>query len=212
MGENHEKESDSSFISVLHHQNERSWLQDNLIYATSKNNYTFTALEDNLFLPRGSYIGDDGLPVMFIASDFIGKITLMNKVMNGLGATASVVGEGIVLWSFRDDFGVLKKVRLNAYCVPANKARFFSPQFYFQQEAGSTFSMNVDESVFNFSNGGVLSFKYSGSLLPIAHASMHIQTSSAGYLASIGRKNIFKAQEELLLWHATLGHYNITNM
>ena len=220
--ENHEKESDSDFISVFHHQHVKPWLHDNLVYETSKNNCAFTALEDNLFLPRRCYKEDDGVLVIFesgcthavtsFVSDFIGKITPLNKLMNGLGATTSVLGEGNVLWSFRDDFEVLNKLRVNAYHVPASKVRLFSLKFDFQQDAGNTCLRNADGTVFAFVIEGGLCFKYSGPLVPIAHASIQIQTSSAGYLASTGRKNISKAQEELLLWHATLGHYNITNM
>jgi len=92
--------------------------------------------------------------------------------MNGLGATANVVGEWTILWSFRDDFGVIQKVRVKAYHIPASKVRLFSPQFYFQQEGGGTFSMNVEGSIFPFARGGVFSFEYSGSMLPIAHASI----------------------------------------
>ena len=35
--------------------------------------------------------------------------------------------------------------------------------------------------------------------------------SPAGYLSSTPCKNIPRAHEELLLWHATFGHYNIAN-
>ena len=71
--------------------------------------------------------------------------------------------------------------------------------------------MNVKGSVFTFAKGGTLTFEYAGSMLPISHASIQTQEASVGYLASTGQKNISKAQEELLHWHATLGHYNITN-
>ena len=49
-------------------------------------------------------------------------------------------------------------------------------------------------------------------MLPIAQASIITQQPSPmGYLASTGSKNISKAQEELLLWHSTFGHYNMAN-
>ena len=35
--------------------------------------------------------------------------------------------------------------------------------------------------------------------------------SAAGYVGSTGRLNISMAQEELLLWHSILGHYNMYN-
>ena len=142
----------------------------------------------------------------------MGTIKPVNKVMNGLGATANITGEGTFLWKFRDDFRINKSIKVKAYLVPASKVRLFSPQFYFRSEGGGEFTMNMKRSTFRFANGGTLSFEYSSSMLPIAKASILKEViSPAGYLASTGCKNISKAQEELLLWHATFGHYNIAN-
>ena len=62
----------------------------------------YTALEDDLFMPKGYYTTEkDGIPVIFdsgcthavapVKTDFIGKITPINKLMNELGATIRVV-------------------------------------------------------------------------------------------------------------------------
>ena len=72
--------------------------------------------------------------------------------------------------------------------------------------------------VFTFVSGKTLTFEYSsGSLLPIANAlSKPVLTPSGFYNttnwagASTGKLNISKAQEELLLWHGILGHYDIS--
>lgn len=60
---------------------------DNLI------NCAFTALEDDLFPPRGYYARIDDVPIIFdsrcthtvtpFITDFIGRITLVDKRMNG---------------------------------------------------------------------------------------------------------------------------------
>ena len=71
--------------------------------------------------------------------------------------------------------------------------------------------MNVDGSTFTFKGGGTLSFKYDNSALPIARGSISKLPSSAVYLVSTAQANVSKAQEELLMWHATLGHYNIAH-
>ena len=71
--------------------------------------------------------------------------------------------------------------------------------------------MNVEGSTFTFHKGGVLSFQYANSRLPIAMASVLPSPSASGYLASTCRMNISKTQAELLLWYSTLGHYNIAN-
>ena len=131
--------------------------------------------------------------------------------MNGLGATAKITGEGTVIWKLRDDFGVMKRLRVKAYLVPASKVGLFSPQAYFYDQGGGEFTMNVTGNTFKFANGGTLSFKYSGSKIPIAVGSIDKEHSVCGYLGSTNQKNISKGQEELLLWHATFGHYNIAN-
>ena len=98
----------------------------------------YTALEDDLFVPKGYYSNEGGgIPVIFdsgcthalspFESDFVGDITPINKLMNGLGATVNVVGVGTVGWSFRDDYGVMRRVLVKAYIVPASKVRLFSP-------------------------------------------------------------------------------------
>ena len=88
---------------------------------------------------------------------------------------------------------------MKAYLVPASKVRLFSPQAYFIQENGGSFSMDKEGTLFSFANGGTLTFKYANSSLPIAYTSIVKPPSSIGYLASTGRTNISKAQEELLL-------------
>ena len=103
----------------------------------------YTALEDDLFVPKGYYTNEkDGIPVIFdsgcthamapVKTDVIGKITPTNKLMNGLGATVRVVGVGTVGWSFKDDYRVMRKVLVKAYLVPTSKVSLFSPQQYFK--------------------------------------------------------------------------------
>ena len=46
------------------------------------------------------------------ASNFINKLTLVDKLMKGLDATAKVVGEGIINWNFRYDYGVLQRLQI----------------------------------------------------------------------------------------------------
>ena len=189
---------------------------------TSSSCYAFTALENDLFLTKGYYSGEGDVPIIFYSgcthavtpfkSDFVGKITPVNKLMNGLGATVTVVGEGTVQWGFRDDFGVLRILRVNAYLVPVSKVRLLNPQSYFQQKDGESFSMSMKGIVFTFAKGWTLTVQYSSSILSISHAFIQTQVSSVGYLASTGQKNISKAQEDILLWHATSGHYNIANI
>ena len=102
-----------------------------------QDNCAFTALDKDLFSPLGLYAGEDGKPIIFglgctlavtpYMSDFIGRIKPMQKTMNDLGATAKVVGEGTVMWCFKDDYGVTKRVKVKAYHIPVSKVIQFSP-------------------------------------------------------------------------------------
>ena len=47
--------------------------------------------------------------------------------MNVLGATIKISGIGVVGWNFRDDYGVMRKVLVNAYHVPESRVRIFIP-------------------------------------------------------------------------------------
>ena len=51
--------------------------------------------------------------------------------MRGLGATATVTGEGYVEWNFRDDYGVKQTLKVKALLVPSSRVRLFIPQDYF---------------------------------------------------------------------------------
>ena len=92
----------------------------------------------------------------------------------------------------------------------------FSPQSYFIQEGKSSFHLTRDETVFTFSLGKHLIFSYTkGSRLPTAYGEVEKKNDPlTGYLSlsTSGRLNISKSQEELLLWHSILGHYDIKNI
>ena len=70
-----------------------------------------------MFLLLGMYVGSrEKIPIVFDSEcsiavipckdDFCGPITTVNRIMIRLGANAQVVGEGLVEWVFRDDYGV----------------------------------------------------------------------------------------------------------
>ena len=106
------------------------------------------------------------------------------KLIN-LCAAVNVVGEGTIGWSFRDDYGVKKKVQVKAYLVPASKVILFSPQAYFIQGNGGSFSMDKDWSLFHFTKGGTLTFRYASSSSPIAYDNIVKPPNASGYLATI---------------------------
>ena len=82
----------------------------------------------------------------------------VQKLTNGLGGTAKVLGEGGFMWNLKDDYGVTQRVKVKAYHIPARKVRVFSPQSYFQQEKKDLLTMNVDISSSTFASSANLSF------------------------------------------------------
>ena len=76
--------------------------------------------------------------------------------MIGLSSTAQVEGEGMVNWSFYDDYGVIQHVKVQAYYIPSSTVRLFSPQHYFKQEKGGNFRMDNEGCVFTFASGKTL--------------------------------------------------------
>ena len=90
-----------------------------------------------------------------------------------------------------------------------------SPQSHFVQEGGGSFTFTKNGTTFTISSGKNLNFSYTkGSRLPTAYGKIKTGSSVlAGYLSlsSSGSLNISKYQEELLLRHSILGHYDIIN-
>ena len=99
--------------------------------------HCFTALEDDLFAPSGFYIANGDKPIVFDSGcsiavtphleDFGGEIKKVQKTMTGLSSTAQVEGEGMVNWSFYDDYGVIQHVKVKANYIPSSTVRLFSP-------------------------------------------------------------------------------------
>ena len=97
----------------------------------------YTAVHDDFFISTGYHSNPSDISITFDSGcttsvtphedDFIGLIKRINKKMQGLGATATVTGEGIVKWKFRDDYGVEQTVAVKALLVPSSQVRLFSP-------------------------------------------------------------------------------------
>ena len=58
---------------------------------------------------------------MLYALSFINKITPVDKLMNGLGATSKVIGEDVINSNLRYDYVLLHRIQFKAYHVPSKK-------------------------------------------------------------------------------------------
>ena len=106
-------------------------------------NFGYAALNTDVFNPVGIYTQTNGIPVIFNsectvvviphATDFVNKITPVNRLMNGLVTTEKVIGEEMINWNFRDNYKVFQRIDVKVYQVPLSKVRVFNPQQYFHQ-------------------------------------------------------------------------------
>ena len=113
----------------------------------------FTEVEEDVFDPKGHYLNTDDIPIVFDSgctvavnphkADYVGKIKSVNKSITGLSSHFKVEGEGTVLRSFYDDYGVLQRVQIKVYYIPTSNVRLFSPQSYFRQVNGGSFMLNA---------------------------------------------------------------------
>ena len=128
-------------------------------------------------------------------------MTSETKTIQGLGTTVQVQGEEKVRCIFKDDYGLSQEVYIKAYYIPTSSVRLFSPQSYSIQEQSGGFSLDKDGSIFTFTSGKTLTFKYSNkSRFQIANASL-MKTIPSEFLnatpalPSSGKLNILAAQE-----------------
>ena len=146
---------------------------------------------------------------------FIKPPTTVQKTMNGLSSVTSVEGEGMVEWNFLNYYGISQIIKVRTFNVPASRVRLFSPQEYFKTTQAGSFTLNADVYNFQFDNKSTLTFNYSVDTgLPVAQATKPERWDNKGLIGylctSSSRKlNISNTQEEILLWHNILGHYDI---
>ena len=112
------------------------------------------------------------VPINLYKDVFVGKITNVKNNIKGISSTVKVEGEGTVLWSFYDDYGVTQHVQVHAYYIPASPMRLFIPQHYFRQEKGGNCRLDADGCVFTFASNKTLTFIYSKE----SHLPMSLET------------------------------------
>ena len=127
--------------AVLHRGDFSFMMEDNILQTCD---HCYTALDNDLFLPKGYYVGNDGVPIIFDTGysisviphkqDFVDTIRPMNKLMTGLSSKAEIKGAGEVKWEFIDDSGISHTILVKTYYILSSSARVLSPQFYFQIE------------------------------------------------------------------------------
>eukprot|EP00536_Pseudo-nitzschia_multiseries_P011681 jgi/Psemu1/29682/gm1.29682_g len=151
--------------------------------------------------------------------------------MEGLtGNKAEVIGEGVVSWDIEDYNGIKETLTTEAYFIPKVTIRLFSRQSYIQYQRKTN---NVDSNLpIMLTEQGLQphTFRRKGALVHRASKSDCFQNlfdgfCSFGYLRTFvglptkvdtsstvykrDNWNLSPAQQELLLWHQRLGHFNL---
>ena len=85
--------------------------------------------------------------------DFEDTLISVAKIMQGLGASSQVHGEGRFNWVFKDNYSVTQEINIKAYYIPTSPVILFSPQRDFMQEKSGRFSLDKDGSGFTFTSG-----------------------------------------------------------
>lgn len=160
-----------------------------------------------------------------VRGDFIGNLEPATDIsLNGLTGKAAVIGTGMVEWTIRDLFGVVRSIKTKAYFVPDAPIRLFSPQKLFQEKSEGSLLITSRIAELKLPEGDTLTFPFnSGSNLPLMLPALKankigvlfedfqtlrdpVQTFNLLSVADETNQNLTAAQKELLQWHWRLGH------
>ena len=166
-------------------------------------------------------IWDSGasISISSFRSDFVGPINKppFHIRLQGIAKGLTIQGVGHVAWSFMDNHGMLRTLKLPAYYVPGATARLLSttsllqayPNEYIQQESGRLIlSGNLSDNLVGIevltdprSNLHIAN-AYDSSVSDTVHSAFTVALSTT----SARNANLNPAEKELLRWHLRLGH------
>ena len=169
-------------------------------------------------------IWDSGasLSITNSASDFIGPILPMPDLkVKGIANRMKATGRGYVLWSFLDDGGKIRSLKLPAYLVPKIGVRLLSTQSLLQTYDGEKIIQDGKTMVLTGMPESQDRTKVTIVINPINNLPMTygydkrevIRSSQA--LTSIvsttseQNTNLSEPQKELVRWHYRLGHLSL---
>jgi hypothetical protein len=169
-----------------------------------------------------------------VRSDFVGEIhSCDTRDLQGISSSTKVVGKGLVEWTVRDVFGVIRRIRTEAYYVPDASIRLFSPQKYFQEQEAGEYVCDSKRATLKLADGSTLEFPFNrGSNLPLmlpdvnkSPVGLSFEEQNAMFardannmfisradlsVADETNQNLTASQRELLKWHWRLGHANFS--
>jgi hypothetical protein len=153
-------------------------------------------------------------------SDFVGPLEVppIGIKLQGIAKGLTIQGIGHVAWSFVDNSGMLRTLKVPAYHVPGATARLLSTNSLLQTYPGETIHQMGDRLVLSGSKEndvrGVEILTEPQSNLPVGFAydapffSKTVSSAFDVVLTTTSERNInlSAAEKELLRWHHRLGH------
>jgi hypothetical protein len=170
---------------------------------------------------RFPVIWDSGASISISShlSDFVGPLssTPTGIRLQGIAKGLSIHGVGHVAWSFVDNKGMLRTLKLPAYHVPRAIARLLSTTSLLQQHPSETIQQFSDRLIssgnkkLGTSGIEILTDPRTNLHVGVAYdntapSSIHAAFSAAISTTSASNANLSATEKELLRWHFRLGH------
>jgi hypothetical protein len=152
-------------------------------------------------------------------SDFVGPLepTPLSMKLQGIARGIRIKGVGHVAWSFVDDTGMLRTLKVPALYVPEASTRLLSTNELMEVYKPETIKHDLDRLYFNGNqSAGVNGIEILRDPTTNLHVGMaydhsapgkvHAAFNSAISVTSAHNINLSPAEKELVLWHNRLGH------
>ena len=164
-------------------------------------------------------IWDSGASISIspVQSDFVGPLTPapVGIRLQGIAKGLSIKSVGHVAWSFVDNKGMLRTLKVPAYRVPGATARLLSTTSLLQQYPEESITQLADRIILSGSKSvsgiEILTDPKSNLHMGLAYDSTAPDTIASAFSAAISttsahNQNLSAAEKELLRWHFRLGH------
>ncbi|KAL7580852.1 hypothetical protein ACA910_001125 [Epithemia clementina (nom. ined.)] len=161
------------------------------------------------------------ISITFQRNDFSLPIVALSLRVKGIANKMKVAGEGTVLWTFQDDAGMMRLLKVHALYVPKTSVRLLSTtdllKVYKDEKIiskehkltltgieGDPSRQSITVKI-NLTNNLPVSYGYDHGHLATASQALHSVINEVTEVNS----NLTESAKELLRWHYCPGHLNI---
>jgi transposase InsO family protein len=145
-----------------------------------------------------------------------------------LSGCNKVGGKGMIRWSIKDSLGRVQTIEIEGYHVPLASVRLLSPQCIYNSFDDTKGSQDRMKYVIHLGQGKMLDANYNYANLPVLNLvqehdsfglwhdcfsfNMELRDNWARSVLEEKNQNLTLAQQECLLWHHRLSHYNLSTV